>query len=222
MRACWMFMILLSCRLSHATKEPCICKEHKTVCVPAGNDVFVLCPDLTGQEVTFNLFKDEEVIYNHTCFHEKLTANCKPRHTVLGVELRDTFMLTGVNASSYGTYRCEVKVMYPPPFLQACSACIHVQVEGHQCKLNKDDEKSETDDKKPETAGDQKDGFLWIWILGLVLLGVYSLTVTIIAVIIWVKLRGADSQSDYMNTKPKASRDRKKKRGVQIPIPRHF
>ncbi|XP_037617461.1 cytotoxic T-lymphocyte protein 4 [Sebastes umbrosus] len=221
MRACWMFMILLSCRLSHATKEKCTCNERKIVCVAAGDDVLVPCPNLTGEEVTYYLLKDDKVIYNHTCFREK-HSNCKPRHTVLGVELRDSFMLTGVNVSSSGIYNCEVRVMYPPPFLKACSSCTQVQVEEHQCKLDKVTEKPETDDEKPETVGNQKSEFLWLWILALVLLGVYGVTVTIIAAVIWVKWRGADSQSDYMNTKPKASRDRKKKRGVQIPIPRHF
>ncbi|XP_074483716.1 T-cell-specific surface glycoprotein CD28 [Sebastes fasciatus] len=214
MRACWMFMILLSCRLSHATKAKCTCNDLKIVCVAAGDDVLVPCPILTGEEVTYNLLKDDKVIYNHT-------TNCKPKHTVLGVELRDIFMLTGVNVSSYGNYSCKVSVMYPPPYLEACSSCTQVQVEGHQCKLDKVDEKPETDEEKPETV-DQKSGFLWLWILALVVLGVYGVIVTIIAAIIWVKWREADSQSDYMNTKPKASRDRKKKRGVQIPIPRHF
>lgn len=208
-------MILLSCRLSHATKDKCPCNDLRIVCVAAGDYVLVPCPNLTGEEVTYKLFKDDEVIYNHTCLHEKDTTN-------MGVGLRDSIMLIGVNVSSYGIYSCMVSVMYPPPYLKACSSCTQVQVEGHQCKLNNVVEKPETDDEKPETVGDQKSEFLWLWILALVLLGVYGLTVTIIAAIIWVKWKGADSQSDYMNTKPKASRDRKKKRGVQIPIPRHF
>ncbi|XP_044043977.1 T-cell-specific surface glycoprotein CD28 isoform X2 [Siniperca chuatsi] len=83
---------------------------------------------------------------------------------------------------------------------------------GHQCKHNKDCSDSR----------DQNSVFPWIWILVVLLIIIYSIIVTIIAFINWVKLRRTDSQSDYMNTKPRAPRDRKKKRGVQTPIPRHF
>ncbi|TDG96228.1 hypothetical protein EPR50_G00237660 [Perca flavescens] len=116
-------------------------------------------------------------------------------------------MLTGVNANSYGFYRCELIITYLPPLrTKQSTSRILVLVEGHQCQ---------------SPSGDQNNGFLWIWILVLVLFGIYSLIVTIIASIIWVKWRRSDSQSDYMNTKPKATRNRKK-RGFQNPIPRHF
>ncbi|XP_029305445.1 uncharacterized protein LOC115019885 isoform X2 [Cottoperca gobio] len=193
----------------------------KTLCVPAGDNVPVPCPNVTAEDVTFNLLKDDEVIHNHTCIRDKTSQTCKSQKTRVAVELHGenisvTFMLPGVNASSYGVYRCEGIVMFPPPYKKVSSTVlILVLVEGHQCKFNKDH-------SKPKTGGDQKDGFLWIWILGLVLLGIYSVTVTVIAGVILVKWRRSDSQSDYMNTKPKAPRDRKKKGWVQHPIPRHF
>ncbi|XP_075950918.1 uncharacterized protein LOC142952825 [Anarhichas minor] len=221
MRACWVLMMLLSCRLSHATKFQDTFKDQiKIVCVSAGDNVSVLCPKLTGQHVTFDLYKDDEMIYNHTCIRDKQAPNCKPRYTRAGVVLREntdnesfSFTLTGVNANSYGLYGCEGTAMFPPPFRKS-TLWILMLVEGHQCNFN-------NVSITPKPIGDQKDGFLWIWILGLVLLCIYSVIITIIAITIWVNWR-SDSQSDYMNTKPKAHKDRKKNRGVQIPIPRHF
>lgn len=52
---------------------------------------------------------------------------------------------------------------------------------GHQCTVNK------TYNIKPVIEEAQKDGFLWIWILGIVVLGVYGIIVTIVAIIIWVR-----------------------------------
>ncbi|XP_034407531.1 uncharacterized protein si:dkey-1h24.6 [Cyclopterus lumpus] len=217
MRACWMFLMLLSCRLSHAAKsqDSCACKDQiKIVCVPAGGDVPVPCPKLTGEDVIFNLFKDDEVIYNHTCIGDKQAPDCKPQYTRAGVKLlenTDSFMLTRVNASSYGIYGCEGIRIFPPPFIKS-TLWMQLLVEGYQCNFHRDH----------RTPGDQQDGFLWIWILGLALLCTYSVIITIVAVIILVKWRTLDIQSDYMNTKPKAHKDCRKKRGLQIPIPRHF
>ncbi|KAM6892893.1 uncharacterized protein PEZ65_022959 [Lycodopsis pacificus] len=225
MRACWVLMMLLSCGLSHATKSQDVCKDKmKILCVSAGHNVSVPCPTLTGQHVTFDLYKDDKVIDNHTWIGDKQAPNWKPRYTRAGVELREhsentdnesfSFTLTVANASSYGIYRCEGSVMFPPPF-RISTLWMLMLVEGHQCNVN-------NDDRTPEPSRDRKDGFLWIWILGLVLLCIYSVIITIIASIIWVNWRRSDSQSDYINTKPKAHKDRKKNRGVQIPIPRHF
>ncbi|XP_054479948.1 T-cell-specific surface glycoprotein CD28 [Anoplopoma fimbria] len=224
MRACWMFLMLLSCRLSHATKSQNICNNNnqiKIVCVPAGEDVSVSCPKFKkDDEVIFSLYKDNEVIFNHTCVGKKDAPNCKPQYTRAGVEMREntdntsfSFMLTRVNASSYGIYGCEGVCMYPPPLVEI-TLWIMLLVDGHQCNFK--------ENRTPETTRDQRDEFIWIWILGLALLCLYSLIITAIASIIWVKWRRSDSQSDYINTKPKAHRDRKKKKGVQIPIPRHF
>ncbi|XP_042369155.1 uncharacterized protein LOC121962898 [Plectropomus leopardus] len=216
---CWVFMILLSCMFSHANNSPSIiCREKlKIARVPVGVNVPVPCPKLTTEDVTFNLLKDEEVFYNSTCIREKNAQNCTPSYTRMGVELQEnteynnsvSFLLTRVNTSSYGIYRCDGIIIYPPPVRKVQNTMILVLVKGQQCP-------------QPVIDGDQKDRFLWFWILGIVVLGVYSLIVTIIAGTVWVKWRRSDSQSDYMNTKPKAARDRRKKRGVQIPIPRHF
>ncbi|XP_078100215.1 uncharacterized protein LOC144513028 [Sander vitreus] len=217
MRACWMFMILLSCRLSHSTESPGICKNQLNMdCVPVNGNVSVPCPEFEGEDVTFELHKDDKVIYL-TCNPDGNNRSlCKPPYTRVGIEHHQkkenksvSFMLTGVNASSYGIYRCDRIITFPPPLTTVQSTLwILVLVEGHQCS-------------NPKRGGDQNNGFLWIWILGLVLFGIYSLTVTIIATIIWVKWRRSDSQSDYMNTKPKETRNCKK-RGFQNPIPRHF
>ncbi|XP_056286998.1 uncharacterized protein si:dkey-1h24.6 [Pseudoliparis swirei] len=210
MRACWMLLMLLSCRLSHAAKsqESCACKDQITiVCVPAGGDVLVPCPKLAGEDMIFNLFKDDEVIRNHTCIGDTQASDCKPRYTGAGVKLLEntdnnsfSFTLTGVKAGSYGIYGCEGTRMFPPPFVTS-TLWMLLLVEGHQCNFHQDD----------RTPGHQYNDFLWIWILGLALLGTYSLTITIIILVKW---RTSDSQRDYVNTRPKTHKDRRKKRGL--------
>ncbi|TKS66336.1 T-cell-specific surface glycoprotein CD28 [Collichthys lucidus] len=204
MSACWVFVFLVGCRLSHATPSPTSeCSDQlRKVCVPVGGNVTVPCPVSDNSESSFNLFHADERIYNHTCSH------CHA-----GVELHTenksaSFKLIGVNSSSFGIYRCEGTVMYPPPLIKRNKRTL-VLIEGQQCN-----KVCRTTKVEPNC------GYHWIWILTLV--STYSITITIVAISIWIKLRRTDSQSDYMNTKPKPPRDRKKKRGVQNPIPRHF
>lgn len=94
------------------------------VCVPAGGDVLVPCPKLAGEDMIFNLFKDDEVIRNHTCIGDTQASDCKPRYTGAGVKLLEntdnnsfSFTLTGVKAGGYGIYGCEGTRMFPPPFV---------------------------------------------------------------------------------------------------------
>nr|XP_040035615.1 uncharacterized protein LOC120821291 [Gasterosteus aculeatus aculeatus] len=204
MRARWMFMVLLSCGSYHVIKTLDDCKGSvKAECVPVGGEVSVPCPNVTGEDVIIHLYKDHTRICNHQCTE----AGMKLRHD------NQSYTLTVVNSSSNGIYGCQSIAMFPPP-LTKTTLCILVLVDGHQC----------TGPEQPcRTSGDQCDGFLWIWILGLVLLCSYSVIITIIASIIWVKWRSLNCQNDYMNTKPKAHKDQRKKRGgVQIPICRHF
>ncbi|KAK5891223.1 hypothetical protein CgunFtcFv8_018499 [Champsocephalus gunnari] len=212
MKACWMFMILLSCRLSQADKT----QQLKMICVPFGGDAPVPCPELNQRDATLNLIKNEESISKQKRISSGNTTWKPP--TKAEVELHENrehksvhFMLTGVNASSFGLYRCEATVFHPPPIeTMPSTVFILVQVEGHQCSLN------------TKAGGGQTDGLLWIWILGLVVLSIYGVTATIIAGIFWVRWRSSESHTDYMNTKPKAPRDRRKNKWVQNPGPRHF
>ncbi|XP_044200925.1 cytotoxic T-lymphocyte protein 4 [Thunnus albacares] len=220
MRVCWIFMILLGCRLSHASesKSSCPCDyKVKTVCVPAGDIVSIPCPDMNGEDMTFSLLKNNEVIYNQTCNFGKPTSNCKLNDS-MGVALHEhnksvRFNLTGVNDNSHGLYRCEVIVTYPPPYIKEGNVLwILVLVQGHQCNVSSPG--------KPEPL--VVPGLHWIWICVSVVLIIYSTAVTIIAVVNYMKFKHSDSQNDYMNTKPRAPKDRKKKRGLENPIPRHF
>ncbi|XP_026157701.1 uncharacterized protein LOC113127392 isoform X2 [Mastacembelus armatus] len=224
MRVCWMFMILLGCRLSHATESQntCPCNvELKTVCIPGSESVHVPCPNVTAGEVRFELFKDDNETSHFVCNFQNNTWNCSGKPNQQGMKLQKnsehksfSFILDGLTDSSQGVYTCQGTVTYPPP-LKTVPSTLRVRVlkEGNQCKCNNAINKPD-DNIKHE--------FHWAWILVVVLLIVYSLTVTIIAFVTWVKLQRVDSHSDYMNTKPRASRDRRKKKGVQNPIPRHF
>ncbi|KAI3365737.1 hypothetical protein L3Q82_000747 [Scortum barcoo] len=187
---------------------------------PVGSNVLVACPELPGREMTFSLYRDDEMIYNCSRSHEKNGTRCKPPYTRVGVEVHENatsesvhFRLTGVNASSLGVYRCESVVTFPPPFKTKTSDLeTLVLVEGPKCPENKD--------CSSKTEGVQNIYLLW-WIPVSVLI-IYSIIATIVAVIYRKKLRNADLQNDYINTKPSAPRNRGKKRGVTNPIPRHF
>lgn len=95
-----------------------------TVCAPVGGDVPVPCPESAAEELQFDLLRDGEIIYNSTCFR----LACGHQRTRAGVEVRRNadnksvgFVLTGVNASSHGLYRCEGTVKYPPPLVSVPS-----------------------------------------------------------------------------------------------------
>lgn len=217
---CWMLMILVGCRLSHATppQSECACNDRvEHICVPAGHSVIIPCPVLQGEEVNFNLLKDGNVIYNHTCDSKEMLPNCTSKSTSLDVELCEnvdnksvSFKLTRVNISSSAVYRCGLTVMYPPPLKRVPGKVAYlVLIEGYQCHR-----------RDTKTKEEPNCGLHWIWIVAVV--SVYSLTITVVAVLLWFKLRKTDSQSDYMNTKPRAHRDRRRKGEVKHPIPRHF
>ncbi|XP_039998274.1 uncharacterized protein si:dkey-1h24.6 isoform X2 [Xiphias gladius] len=196
-------------------------EQLKTVCVPGRDKVRVPCPNGTADVMIFNLLRDQEVIANLTCHRENNTLKCTNPHTWVDTKVEEnnqhtlvSFILTGLSNSSHETYACEGIFIYPPPLRRLPSAVrIQVLEEGQLCKCN----------KNSNIHGDNpRCGFTWIWILVFVLLSIYSVISTVIALVNWVKLRKTDSQSDYMNTKPRAPRDRKKKKGVQNPMPRYF
>lgn len=93
-----------------------------TVLVPVGGHVSVPCPNTSAEEVKFSLFKNTEYIYHHTRISGKNTPNHNLSTDIVGVKYDNassfSFTLTGVNACSYGIYRCEGIVMFPPPLLQ--------------------------------------------------------------------------------------------------------
>uniref|UniRef100_A0A3Q3NGY6 T-cell-specific surface glycoprotein CD28-like n=1 Tax=Labrus bergylta TaxID=56723 RepID=A0A3Q3NGY6_9LABR len=206
MSPCWVFMILVGFRISDAKYVflfSLSLDKLKSVCVAAGDSVSVPCPNMTGEDFRLNLLKDQEVISNHTCSLGNKLHIKTDNDSV-------SFLLTGVNASSHGVYRCEGQVRFPPPLLPAVPGAVSILVliEGHQCKVPK------------QECSDNP--WIWIWILALVSVTLYSVIITVSAVFFWVKLRKTDSQSDYMNTKPRAPRGQRKNRGVQNPAPRYF
>ncbi len=117
-------------------------EQLKTVSVNAGGSVVVPCPEMEGREFVFNLFKDQEMIYNCTRSDENNATSCKPPFTRVGVVQHEKeennsshFSLSVVNASSLGIYRCDGMVMFPPPLLKKTSALeILVLVKGKYSK----------------------------------------------------------------------------------------
>uniref|UniRef100_H2T9I9 CD28 molecule n=1 Tax=Takifugu rubripes TaxID=31033 RepID=H2T9I9_TAKRU len=186
-----------------------------TVCVPVGGNVNVPCPNSSAEDIKFSLFKDGECVHHHTQISGATTPNQNTSTNPVGVEYPSAnspnFTITGVNASSHGIYTCEVTEMFPPPLMTLYSDLrILVLIEGHQCSAK---------DKNPTIRENQTCGCGWMWIFALVI-GSYSVTVTIGAIIIWVKWRREDSQSDYINTISKTTRYNKRK--LHIPTMHYF
>uniref|UniRef100_A0A3Q3WGP1 Immunoglobulin subtype domain-containing protein n=1 Tax=Mola mola TaxID=94237 RepID=A0A3Q3WGP1_MOLML len=158
----------------------------KNVCVSVGGNVSVPCPWSHAEQLKFNLLQDGRIIYMHrTCRNGGNAPDCEPNNTRMGVEVQEntenksvSFLLTGVNASSHGIYRCEGIVMFPPPLVSVPSDLgILVLIRGHQCNNVCRNER---------TDGDKNCGFHWIWII--VLLSSYSIVATSGTVFFWVML----------------------------------
>lgn len=93
----------------------------KTVCVPERDNVLVPCPDLTAEDIKYNVYRDNEVVYTYEYNHKNnestsVRVGMEPYKNAKDIPVG--FMLTRVNTSSLGIYRCEGIVKYPPPLLQ--------------------------------------------------------------------------------------------------------
>uniref|UniRef100_A0A668AH31 Immunoglobulin subtype domain-containing protein n=1 Tax=Myripristis murdjan TaxID=586833 RepID=A0A668AH31_9TELE len=187
----------------------------KLLCLPVNGTVSVPCPNPDGAEVAFSLSLGRDVIASHSC-KEHNNASKHSENVVkisAGVELHRNVTEGSISfvvaARKSGNYSCAATRTWPPPILPLHNTSnILVLMEGHDCTCESDHE-----DQPPPVYP------LWIWILGIAAVGAYSLIVTIIAFVNWLKRK--DSQSDYMNTKPRAPKGHRKG-GVQHPIPRHF
>ncbi|XP_018516445.1 uncharacterized protein LOC108872968 isoform X2 [Lates calcarifer] len=117
MSVCWMFMVLLACMASHAaqSQSTCTCSEkftkQITICSPSTETVYVPCPNMTADIMTFTLLKDEEIISNQTCNKEQDAQNC----TLV------RFSLNEMTHRSSGIYRCEGRSIFPPPSIKVQS-----------------------------------------------------------------------------------------------------
>ncbi|XP_071380678.1 T-cell-specific surface glycoprotein CD28 [Centroberyx affinis] len=216
----WISLLLLGVGFSHSELlGTCSCPDQlNLIYIPVGGCVFLPCPNPeNADDVTFRLFLGQELIASHDV-QNNTTKSAEKTVIKEGVELhRDTedksvkFVLTGVTTSSFGNYSCEATVTYPPPLRKELNASfILVLLEGQQYKCNA--ECNEPTCHPP----------LWIWIVLFAALSVYGVIVTVIACVSWLKLRRAESQSDYMNTKPRAPKGHRKKKGVHNLVPRHF
>lgn len=209
MGVCWLLVILLCCTSSSTCDE-----QHRYIhCKKESpENVFVPCPNMTAEDVIFKLFHNSKQIYElctgkHKPFSNQTHPDVRPKNEngkLIGFNLNMTAI------TNQPLYVCAGTVTYPPP-LKYKNSSVLVLEEGHiwPCKTEKDPE-------KPASRT------VWIWIVVVVLLSTYSLAVTIAALAFWYKLKDGDSQNDYINTKPRAPPNRRKKRGLHHPIPKHF
>ncbi|XP_077371346.1 uncharacterized protein LOC144014909 isoform X1 [Festucalex cinctus] len=211
----WLILILLGYRFSLAspTQSKCACKyKLQAVCTRDPATVSVPCPTMAGEELTFTLRKDEREIHIQKCNNTANTLDCESSANA-DLVLREvntsvSFVLTGELAKNGGLYSCEGMVRFPPPFKTEMSAVrILVHVEGRKC-----------------SSGETKvgNGHLWIWIPVLGVLCIYSIVVTIIAVVNWANVRQSNSQNDYMNTKPRVTSQRRRERTFRDTPRQHF
>ncbi|RVE75401.1 hypothetical protein OJAV_G00016510 [Oryzias javanicus] len=202
---CWIVLILTLWRTSLAS----LGRDTKDLKLQR---VFVLCPNVTTQEVLFKLLIDREPAGNVTCNTENKSCKCSSLPPNGGVTFQDEgasvgFELQGARAKADAAYKCEAHKKYPPPYQSWDSErwFLVFHEELHTAR----------------TAPPEKDGPPWAWITVVALLGTYSLAVTITTFVLWFQLKDVDSQNDYENTKPPAPRHRAKKRGLQNPTPRY-
>lgn len=164
----------------------------RTVCVGVSDPVFVPCPSLDSEDLRFKLFKNQEMMSLSIC---NQSDPCQQRSPVPFVSWTNQstqlgFTLTVQNQSSHGLYRCEGKSMFPPPVqTKSGPEQVLVLVQGDQCKFSVSDPGSSSDPNP-------------VWIIALVFSCIYSLFVSVIAVVLWMKRRSAEYQNDYVNTRP--------------------
>ncbi|XP_061916715.1 T-cell-specific surface glycoprotein CD28 [Entelurus aequoreus] len=191
----WVFVIFLVSEIPPTTpaQSNCPCKyELKAVCSHGPATVFVPCPKITGEDVTFWLLKDEREICKRKCSYTKDVLECEP-NPECSLALREanesvSFILTGDPARTSGLYMCEGMVTFPPPFKMETSAMrILVHVEGRQCQ-----------DSPAKTH--LSNELLWILIAVLGILCVYSVTITTIAGVKWANARREHVHNVYSNT----------------------
>nr|XP_012774911.1 uncharacterized protein LOC101482322 isoform X2 [Maylandia zebra] len=198
MRISWMFMCLLVCKSSYGTQDQSDsnCDWSGLTLHDSSNDnVTVTCPLILpkDEEISFYLLKDKDMIYSHTC-----KQNCTGMKWDAG-ELHTNgshwFFTVKLGHNIRGLYRCNITRAYPPPLTKDYGDPVLVIEFPHQCPTPTCNPTGDA----PNTSQE------WIWIM----------------VIAILKLKNTENQSDYMNTKPRAPRDRKKKKGLQN-IQRHF
>ncbi|XP_047432103.1 uncharacterized protein LOC125000611 isoform X2 [Mugil cephalus] len=208
-----------------AAQSNFLCKEPLNFrSVPANGNLSVPCPNTTTTdftEGTFTLYRGLDVIYNvqHKCDSGKCVKTHNLSDVTLDINERDEivgFIVSGDKVRNLTSYKCIATKTYPPPLQHLFAGGIVALKEGRSSACNTDNSTQQPHQRTIERA----EIFLWMWITAVVLLSAYSLIVTILALVIWSKLKSADNQSDYMNTKPRPSRERRKK-GIQNPIPRY-
>uniref|UniRef100_A0A674DBG8 T-cell-specific surface glycoprotein CD28-like n=1 Tax=Salmo trutta TaxID=8032 RepID=A0A674DBG8_SALTR len=229
MNVYWIPTILLSLCLSsaanmissHNYKDKL--RTFNVVHVSVNGTASVRCPNLTGkdqEEMRFHLYLGLVEVGNHThdnAHNHNSTETVSPVGEGLGLRVNKqdhtvSFVLSGMTTERAGVYTCEGHPMYPPPIEKVPDEPqTLVLVEAYQCQA----------EKTGECVGSRVHGVpVWAWVLGFWVTTIYGLVVTVIAFVIWLRLRRVEcSQSDYMNIKPKSPpRGHRKKHWVQHPI----
>ncbi|KAJ8281774.1 hypothetical protein COCON_G00042930 [Conger conger] len=158
----------------------------------------VSCPNMTGQEVKYQLWRNKEEIRSVIWTPQNHTV---PEFQAQNPNRSARFILSRLAVNDTGIYICNAEQRYPPPYIAAEGTRNMVVVQ----------------ELPPEVKGcpAEKASQVWIWVvLGLV--AAYSIIMTGVAVGFWHNLTNKQNlQHDYMNMKPRALR---KKQGIQHPV----
>ncbi|XP_004066652.1 uncharacterized protein LOC101154847 [Oryzias latipes] len=201
---CWTLLVLMLCRTSHASQD----LDTKDVTLKR---VFVLCPNFTTQHVLFKLTINQELMATCEIKNSSQIFESQPSNTDVEFKKTDAlvgFELRGAMARADVAYRCDADKKFPPPFESFPNHSWFLVFHEETC----------TNPEACQEGGGGGGQLLWVWVTGVTLLATYGLAVTVAAFVLWFKLKDADSQNDYMNTKPKAAR---KRRGLQNPTPKY-
>ncbi|XP_059198341.1 uncharacterized protein LOC131978649 [Centropristis striata] len=182
-----MLLLLLLC-VSDGALPPC--SVGPVVTVPQLSKVSVSCPPVlsNSSELSYQLLFNGSII-NQIRLSEASDS---------AVSWFSAQFEVSVNVS--GEFVCSRLQIYPPPYRQDCLSTV-VSVSG---ELAANDSVPAANQSAPLRSSSVTEELLWA---GCVVLLVYSLSITCIAIVIWRKMKRDDEVShDYFNTRPGGSR----------------
>ncbi|KAJ0062571.1 hypothetical protein NL108_017104 [Boleophthalmus pectinirostris] len=179
------------------------------VCAGVLDRVFVPCPLLLNSEdFSLQLLQNRTVVWT---FCSPPRPNCGPAPTSptaanQSADLAPAVILTNQSSRQQGfsvpvlderdegVYSCHGRSKYPPPVrTETGPEQVLVLIQGFHCGLRLN---------KLDSGPDQVQTLDQVWIIAVATLSIYSLFTTVSCAALWVRCRGAEEESDYVNTKP--------------------
>ncbi|KAM7380178.1 hypothetical protein PAMP_003491 [Pampus punctatissimus] len=175
----WMVMVCLSD--GKITK----CSVETIISVSKPSKIFISCPANMANSSEFNYL----LYFNDSCINNiRLTKN-------FGSDglLSSQYEVTANNS---GVYTCKREMVYPPPYKEDCHSTEVVLAEMQNTNKTSPLASQSCPEKLPLIP----EMVLWV---GCGTLLVYSLSITCISVVLWIKLKKNEEDANvYINTRP--------------------